>query len=77
VLAKKSASGTEPKVDEITQTREHLGVLCQVLNVHLQPQIQLQLGLTVDSPKVTFSDLWYVFKPGYEVRTSGRSQIQL
>jgi hypothetical protein len=79
----KSAAGAEVKVEtedeaaQTAETREHLGVLCDVLRIYLQPQIQLQMGLTVDVPRVTFSDLWYIFKPGYEIRTSGSSQVQL
>ncbi|KAI0542087.1 P-loop containing nucleoside triphosphate hydrolase protein [Xylaria digitata] len=63
--------------DSTTEVREHLRVLCNVARVYLQPQIQLQNGLSPEIPKITFSDLWYVFRSGFEVRSSGQSQIQL
>ncbi|KAI0548396.1 hypothetical protein F4679DRAFT_551013 [Xylaria curta] len=43
----------------------------------LSRPIQLQRGVSPNITKVTFSELWYIFKPGYEVRTTGESQIQL
>jgi hypothetical protein len=68
---------TEAEANEAEEAREHLRVLCDVIKTYLQPQLQLQQGLTADVPKVSFDDLWYLYKPGYEIRTSGSKQIQL
>lgn len=56
---------------------QQLKLLCQVMDDHLGRQIELQESLDHNVRKVTFNDLWYIFKPGYEVRTPGDSQIQL
>lgn len=48
-----------------------------MVETYLEPQIQLHRGLDTDSPKVGFHELWYIFKPGCEVRTRDASPIQL
>lgn len=59
-------------VDAMGQLR----VLCQMMDTFLQPQILLHGCLNADTPKVGFHELWYIFRPGCEVRTRDAHQIQ-
>ena len=63
-----------------TQTPEalqQLRILCSMIDQYFQPQMKLLRGLSPEFVKIRFIDLWYLFKPGYEVRTPGSSRIQL
>ena len=66
-----------PKETQSLEALQQLKLLCQVMDDYLGRQIELQKSLDHNVRKVTFNDLWYIFKPGYEVRTPGDSQIQL
>ncbi|KAI1751862.1 hypothetical protein F4782DRAFT_170857 [Xylaria castorea] len=56
---------------------KELRLLCTLIDDCLSRPVQLQRGIGPNITKVTFSELWYIFKPGYEVRTPGESQMQL
>ncbi|KAI0452523.1 hypothetical protein F5B21DRAFT_506222 [Xylaria acuta] len=56
---------------------QQLKLLRSLLDEYLDRPVQLQRGINPYVTKVTFGELWYMFKPGYEVRTPGESQIQL
>lgn len=62
---------------ESLKALEELRLLCDTMDHYLGRQMRLQRGLDPTVTKVTFNDLWYIFKPGYEVRTPGESQIQV
>lgn len=66
-----------PKETQSLEALQQLKLLCQVMDDSLGRQIELQESLDHDVKKVTFNDLWYIFKPGYEVRTPGDAQIQV
>lgn len=66
-----------PRETQSLEALQQLKLLCQVMDDSLGRQIKLQESLDHNVRKVTFNDLWYIFKPGYEVRTPGDSQIQL
>lgn len=59
------------------EARDHLRLLCDVLDTYLQPKIAMRDLLNPRLQQVSFDDLWYLFKPGDEVRTPGKNQIQL
>ncbi|KAI0502754.1 hypothetical protein F5B22DRAFT_632148 [Xylaria bambusicola] len=65
------------KETQSTTAMEHLKLLCTLMDECLSRPMQLQRGISPDITKVTFNDLWYIFKPGYEVRTPGDSHAQL
>lgn len=65
------------KETQSSEARDHLRLLCSVIDNNLGPQIQLRWNLGPDMSKITFGGLWYIFKPGCEVRTPGKTQIQL
>lgn len=56
---------------------KQLNMLVTMMNEYLPRSLSLQQGASHKVTKVTFSDLWYFFKPGHEVRTPGESQIQV
>jgi hypothetical protein len=56
---------------------DQLNLLADVINTYLCHPLRLQKGIDHRVTKIAFSQLWYFFKPGYEVRTPGDSQIQL
>lgn len=66
-----------PRETETDEARACLRLLCEVLDKWLQPKIKLYSTPDSSLSVVSFDDLWYVFKPGAEVRTTGRGQIQL
>ncbi|KAI9662333.1 MAG: hypothetical protein M1821_008500 [Bathelium mastoideum] len=71
-----SVAGPE-KETETMEAQNLLRLLCTTINTCFKPQVELLHNLSPDSGKVKFTDLWYLFKPGYEVRTPGNSRIQL
>lgn len=54
-----------------------LDLLCKVLDEYFSPKILIRQKLDSSIKNVCFDDLWYIFKPGDEVRTPAESQIQL
>ncbi|RWA06679.1 hypothetical protein EKO27_g8426 [Xylaria grammica] len=66
-----------PNETETEEARECLKLLCDVLEKWLQPKIILYATPNLCLSMICFDDLWYVFKPGAEVRTRGKGQIQL
>ncbi|KAJ8113299.1 hypothetical protein ONZ43_g5184 [Nemania bipapillata] len=44
---------------------------------YLGRAVELQQGVNPDVTKIAFNELWYIFKPGYEIRSPGESQIQI
>lgn len=67
-----------PKLETHTeQAEDELRLLLKVIETHLSRQIAFHDSLSTESGKVRFIDLWHVFKPGYEIRSPGTSQIQL
>ncbi|KAI8954915.1 hypothetical protein F4801DRAFT_530445 [Xylaria longipes] len=56
---------------------QQLKLLHSLIDEYLSRPVQLQRGINPNVTKVTFNELWYIFKPGYEVRTPGESQIQV
>ncbi|KAI1288156.1 P-loop containing nucleoside triphosphate hydrolase protein [Xylaria venustula] len=66
-----------PNETETDEARECLQILCEVLDKWFKPKIELYSSPNFCVTLVRFDDLWYVFKPGAEVRTRGKSQIQL
>ncbi|KAL4947647.1 hypothetical protein BDW69DRAFT_109890 [Aspergillus filifer] len=63
-------------ITETRNARDQLRLLCTLIDQHFKPQIELLRNLNPGSSTVTFHNLWYIFKPGYEVRTRS-SRIQL
>ncbi|KAI0860003.1 P-loop containing nucleoside triphosphate hydrolase protein [Xylaria cubensis] len=66
-----------PKETETAEARESLRLLCSVLDQYLQPKIDIRFGSSQVPSTITYEDLWYLFKAGDEVRTTGKDQIQL
>lgn len=67
-----------PKPETHTeQARDELRLLLKVIDAHLCRQIALRDRLSPEVGRVKFVDLWHIFKPGYEIRSPGASQIQL
>ncbi|KAI1359010.1 hypothetical protein F5Y08DRAFT_93202 [Xylaria arbuscula] len=60
-----------------TRALEELKVLRTLVDTHLKGSTELQRGIGPAVRKITFNELWYIFKPGYEIRTPGQSQIQV
>lgn len=56
---------------------QYLLELNSVLDKYFDRQIKLYQELSPEVSKVRFDDLWYIFKPGGEVRTPGDTRIQL
>ncbi|KAK6948964.1 hypothetical protein Daesc_009036 [Daldinia eschscholtzii] len=80
ISSKDASSGTYPGVPNETETEEaqvHLGLLCEMMRKYLQPKISLRHRLSPIGQMVNFEDLWYIFKTGDEVSTTGKSQVQL
>ncbi|KAI1740315.1 hypothetical protein F4680DRAFT_116087 [Xylaria scruposa] len=78
-------AGRRPTIDVPFPVREthsllalkELKLLETLFDGCLSRPVQLQRGVSSNITNVTFSELWYIFKPGYEVRTTGESQVQL
>ncbi|KAI0544468.1 P-loop containing nucleoside triphosphate hydrolase protein [Xylaria curta] len=66
-----------PKETETVEARDSLRLLCSVLDQYLQPKVNFRFGSSQVPSTITFEDLWYLFKAGDEVRTTGKDQIQL
>ncbi|KAI1479345.1 P-loop containing nucleoside triphosphate hydrolase protein [Daldinia eschscholtzii] len=80
ISSKDASSVTYPGVPNETETEEaqvHLGLLCEMMRKYLQPKINLRHRLNPIGQMVYFEDLWYIFKTGDEVSTTGKSQVQL
>ena len=83
--AKKEKNGdTEVKEDDIdaqTETHEallHMRLLKQLLTNDLGAALKLRQGVEAGTArKVSFPDLWHVFRYGQEVRSSGSQKTQL
>lgn len=56
---------------------QYLSELGSVLDRYFDRQIKIYQGLSPEVCKVRFDDLWYIYKPGDEVRTPGDTRIQL
>ncbi|KAK3305667.1 uncharacterized protein B0T15DRAFT_396394 [Chaetomium strumarium] len=56
---------------------DQLNLLTDTINKYLSHPLSLQKSIDHRVTKIAFSQLWYFFKPGYEVRTPRDSQIQL
>ncbi|KAK8137257.1 hypothetical protein PG984_005197 [Apiospora sp. TS-2023a] len=65
------------KETESVEARDQLKLLCETVDTYLQPQTLLHGPLSAESPKVEFHELWYIFRPGCEVRTRDPCQIQV
>ncbi|KAI2782628.1 P-loop containing nucleoside triphosphate hydrolase protein [Daldinia loculata] len=66
-----------PNETETEEAKAHLGLLCDMIRKYLQPKVNLRHRLSPIGQMVYFEDLWYIFKTGDEVRTTGKSQVQL
>lgn len=77
---KEGGSETEYGPANETDTDEagdQLRLLCKLFDMYLQPKIEMRHGFNPNFEQVSFDDLWYIFKPGDEIRTPGKNQIQL
>ncbi|KAI0885474.1 P-loop containing nucleoside triphosphate hydrolase protein [Annulohypoxylon maeteangense] len=61
---------------EADEARNHLELLCKMLDLHLQPKIDA-LQIKNKSSTVFFDDLWHIFKTGGEVLDTSTNQMQL
>jgi len=78
MIGHSSPNAVGPKPETHTeQARDELRLLIKIIDTHLSRQINLHVGLNHEAGKVRFRDLWHIFKPGYEIRSHGASQIQL
>jgi hypothetical protein len=71
---------TQPaeKDQENPEALEHLRLLSDLLQQDLAPVLKARDGASSGSlRKVSFNNLWHIFKPGQEVRRSGNNQMQL
>ncbi|KAI8962532.1 P-loop containing nucleoside triphosphate hydrolase protein [Daldinia sp. FL1419] len=66
-----------PKETETDEARTHLGLLCDAMDKYLKPKINMRHRRGHFRQRISFDDLWYIFKTGIEVRTTGKSQVQL
>lgn len=67
-----------PPIDiESEEALNLLQMLWDMMKKYLGNELNLRFNLGHEVEKITFSDLWYIFKPGDEVRTPGESRIQL
>ncbi|KAJ5730318.1 uncharacterized protein N7483_004826 [Penicillium malachiteum] len=64
------------KLTQTSEARDNLRLLCDLIDHHFKSQVGLAQSLNPEMGKVTFRDLWHIFKPGSEVCTGG-SRIQL
>ncbi|KAI1172358.1 P-loop containing nucleoside triphosphate hydrolase protein [Nemania sp. FL0916] len=65
------------KETETKEAKESLHLLCSVLDQYLQPKINFRSHASPLPSTIAFEDLWYLFKTGDEVRTTGKHQIQM
>jgi hypothetical protein len=65
------------KDTEGKEALDYLAKLCSVLDQYFTRQIKLYKELSPEVSKAQFNDLWYIFKPGCEVRTPGDARIQM
>ncbi|KAI1770757.1 P-loop containing nucleoside triphosphate hydrolase protein [Hypoxylon cercidicola] len=61
---------------EADEAQSHLRLLCEMIDEYLQPKLKRFQTKSISST-VSFDDLWYLFRTGDEVVTTGASQIQL
>ncbi|KAJ6035827.1 P-loop containing nucleoside triphosphate hydrolase protein [Penicillium herquei] len=64
------------KLTQTAESRDHLRLLCELVDHQFKSQIGLAKSLNPQMRKVSFQDLWHIFKPGSEVCTGG-TRIQL
>ncbi|GAP85202.1 putative AAA family ATPase [Rosellinia necatrix] len=62
---------------QLTSALKELKILCNWIDKSLSRSVKLQQGIMDGITKIKFNELWYIFKPGDEVRTPGDTQIQL
>lgn len=65
------------KETDSVEARDQLRILCQMVDLFLRSKVILHKGLDPNTAKVAFHELWYVFRPGTEVRTRDVSRIQV
>lgn len=73
-ISKVTRPQTELQSDEVLK---QLGELVTMMDQFLSRPLSLQQGIGRHVKRVSFNELWYLFKPGDEVRTPGEHQIQL
>ncbi|KAI8630080.1 hypothetical protein F5Y19DRAFT_431078 [Xylariaceae sp. FL1651] len=59
------------------QALKELKVVRTLIDTRLRDSTELQRGIGPAIRKITFNELWYIFKPGYEIRTPGQSRVQV
>jgi hypothetical protein len=56
---------------------EQLNLLAAMMDEYLSRPTSLEKSLCHSVTTISFHHLWHLFKPGYQVRTPGDSQIQV